>query len=343
MLRIALGLSVGLFLLPAFAHGQAGSVDLVGRPDVGKALMRSNDQRCDRCHGVDGQGGYGPDLAGTGLSFAQFRRAVRQPFGIMPSFTEGQISDQQLADIMGYFASLPRVAVPGPWRQLVPEGAPPVQRAYINFATCGQCHGAEAVGQPRHLAGGAGADFDWFKKTVYEHSSVWPRGHMPNFSRDRLPESVLKEIWDYLSVDLGLLADVRASVNTGIPRGGNVTYSLTVQNFGITGKGLAAEEISISIAVPPGASVVSATGTEYQGVRRDTTIGADVAVWTLPRIAAAEKQTYTVTLSGAGAAAGIAKGSTVSWSKPAVRAGFPKTVTQDDSVNFTVTTGAGSQ
>lgn len=343
MLKIAVGLSVALFVLPVFAQGQAGNVAPVGRPELGKALMRSNDQRCDRCHGVDGEGGYGPDLAGTGLSFAQFRRAVRQPFGIMPSFTEGQISDQQMADIMAYFASLPRVAAPGPWRQPVPEDASPVQKAYIDVAACGQCHGPDAVGQPRHLAGGAGADFEWFKKTIYEHSSVWPRGHMPNFSRDRLPESVLKQIWDYLSVDLGLLADVRASVNTGMPGGGNVTYTLSVQNFGITGKGLAAEGLSIHVAVPADASVVSATGTGYQGIRRDPKMGADIAVWSLPRLAATERHTYTLTLSGARAAAGIAKGSTVSWSKPAVREGFPNTVTHDDSVNLTVTRSAGSQ
>jgi len=189
MLKMAVGLSVGLFVLPAFAQRQAGNVEPVGRPEVGKALMRSNDQRCDRCHGVDGEGGYGPDLAGTGLSFTQFKRAVRQPFGIMPSFTEGQIN----------------------------------------------------------------------------------------------------------------------------------------------------------VAVPAEASVVSATGTGYKGVRRDPKSGADFAVWSVPRIAAAEKQTYTLTLSGTAAATGIAKGSTVSWSKPAVREGFQNTVTQDDSVNLTVTRSAGSQ
>jgi mono/diheme cytochrome c family protein len=315
----------------------------VGRPDAGKALMRSGDQRCDRCHGVDGEGAYGPDLAGTALSFAQFTRAVRRPFGIMPSFTEGQMSDQQLADIRAYFASLPPVAVPGPWRQEVPDGAPAVQRTYINLATCGQCHGPEAVGQPRHLAGGAGADWEWFKKTVYEHSSVWPHGHMPNFSRDRLPESTLKEVWNYLSVDLGLLADVRASVNTGVTAGGNVTYTVTVQNFGLKGKGLTAETISINVAIPRTASVVATTGAGYQGVRPDSKTGDGVARWSLPRLAAGDAQTYSATLSGTGAAAGVAKGSSVTWARPAVREGFPNTISKDDSVNISVVRGGGSQ
>jgi hypothetical protein len=235
------------------------------------------------------------------------------------------------------------VSSPGPWRQVVPEGAPAVQRTYINFATCGQCHGPEAVGQPRHLAGGAGADWEWFKKTVYEHSSTWPRGHMPSFSRDRLPESVLKEVWEYLSVDLGLLADVRASVATGTPSGGNVTYTVTVRNFGLRGKGLTAEGLSIAVAVPAQASVVSATETGYQGARPDPKTGASIAHWSVPRLPAAEAQTYTITLSGAGAAAGIAKDSVVSWAKPALREGFPKTVTKEDSVNITVARTVDSQ
>jgi mono/diheme cytochrome c family protein len=340
MLRIAAGLVLALFVIPAVAFGQT---EPVGRPDTGKALMRSGDQRCDRCHGVDGEGAYGPDLAGTTLTFAQFARAVRQPFGIMPSFTEGQMSDQRLADIRAYFASLPRVATPGPRRQLVPEGASAAQRTYIDFATCGQCHGPEAVGQPRHLAGGAGADWEWFKKTVYEHSSTWPRGHMPNFSRDRLPESVLREVWQYLSVDLGLLADVRASVNAPASSNGNATYTVTVQNFGLKGKGMTAEGLSISVAVPAEATVVSATGTGYQGVRPDPKTGAPTARWSLARLVAAEAQTFTITLSGPAAAAGIAKGSLVSWAKPALREGFPKTVTTEDSVNITAARAAESQ
>jgi mono/diheme cytochrome c family protein len=331
-----------LLLLPALAFAQA-SAEPAGRPDAGQALMRSADQRCDRCHGVNGEGAFGPDLAGTALSFTQFTRAVRQPFGIMPSFTAGQMSDQQLADIRAYFASLPRVAAPGPWRQLIPGDAPEVQKTYIELAMCGQCHGPEAVGQPRHLAGGAGADWEWFKKTVYEHSSTWPRGHMPNFSRSRLPESILKDVWNYLSVDLGLLADVRASANAGVTSGGGVTYTLIVRNFGVKGKGLAAEGMSINLAVPAQSSVVGATGAGYQGVTRDAKTGDSLARWSVPRLAASEAQTYTVTLSGSGAAAGIAKGSTVSWAKPAVREGFPNTRTSDDSVNITVARANESQ
>ena len=39
-----------------------------------------------------------PDLAGRGLSYAQFKRAVQQPWGIMPAFP--QFPDQELADFL---------------------------------------------------------------------------------------------------------------------------------------------------------------------------------------------------------------------------------------------------
>lgn len=39
------------------------------------------------------EGGYGPDLAGTGLSFTQFKKEVREPWGVMPMFNEKQKSD----------------------------------------------------------------------------------------------------------------------------------------------------------------------------------------------------------------------------------------------------------
>ena len=68
------------------------------------------------------------------------------------------------------------------------------------------------------------------------------------------------------------------------------------------------------------ANVVSATGDGYQGVRRDEQAKGNVAVWRVPRMAPKDHQTYTITLSRAGTAADNLRG-TVSWTKPAVKAG----------------------
>jgi hypothetical protein len=124
-------------------------------------------------------------------------------------------------------------------------------------------------------------------------------------------------------------------------------------------RGLDAEEVTIFLKIPLGTKFVSATGNGFKGVRPLAQLGlepatpntpgrfdpsgklperekpdlsGDVAVWEIPRIAAAEKQTYTLTLSGpmaqiytipgpgpSGQAFKGLEGSTVYWAKPGVR------------------------
>ena len=110
MRKIFAALLLTALPFPTFAQGAA--------PDVGaaKALWEGNQTFCKNCHGKNGEGAFGPDLAGRGLSAAQFSQAVRKPWGVMPSFTEEQISDPELAGLAAYFASLPKASEPGLWR-----------------------------------------------------------------------------------------------------------------------------------------------------------------------------------------------------------------------------------
>ena len=99
---------------------------------------------CVNCHGHDAEGGFAPSLAGVGMSWPSFRKAVREPWGIMPAFREQQKSDQALADIYAYLHTLPRTAALGEWHwRKAPRTAPLGQRMYMNFAGCGQCHEPE--------------------------------------------------------------------------------------------------------------------------------------------------------------------------------------------------------
>src|SRR5450755_2107749 len=86
-------------------------------PDVaaGKSLWDGNNTFCKNCHGKNGEGAFGPDLAGRGLSAAEFQQAVRKPWGVMPAFVDTQISDADLAGLAAYFASLPKNPTPGDW------------------------------------------------------------------------------------------------------------------------------------------------------------------------------------------------------------------------------------
>jgi hypothetical protein len=91
-----------------------------------------------------------------------------------------------------------------------------------------------------------------------------------------------------------------------------------VQNHGLPGKGLTAEDLSIAVTLPSGSTVAEASGPGYQGVRRDAGANADVMVWQVRRMTPKDKQIYTFTLSGS---ATRPAGGTVRRLKPALKDG----------------------
>jgi len=95
-----------LLLLPLLA---ATAFAQVNAPDAanGKRLFMRNG--CYQCHGTVGQGGLaGPRLAQTRLAQAGFVSYVRNPRpGNMPPYRSKVMTDQELADVFAYLASLP--------------------------------------------------------------------------------------------------------------------------------------------------------------------------------------------------------------------------------------------
>src|SRR4051812_17746332 len=138
-----------------------------GNAAQGKAYWDSNLTACKNCHGGMAEGAFGPDLAGRGLNAGQVYRAVHQPWGIMPAFIEGQLNQQQAADLAAYFASMPKPAEPGKWRFEAPANAPAGLATLVNMG-CAQCHSPLFQG-PRGNLGAVNADFDYFANLVYNH------------------------------------------------------------------------------------------------------------------------------------------------------------------------------
>jgi mono/diheme cytochrome c family protein len=184
------------FFWPTVSFGQV--------PDLAaaKALWESSGLFCKNCHGKSGEGAFGPDLAGRGLSPTQFKRAVREPWGLMPAFPEPQISDAEIAALAAYFASLPKPAETGRW--FVPVGAdkPHAQQLFASVG-CGQCHGP----MPPPNFDGLVKDFTLLKELVYNHTVAMPklepqkpgsRLGMGNFNPLRLSEAQLREIFDWV-------------------------------------------------------------------------------------------------------------------------------------------------
>ena len=94
-----------LAALPAFAQTPAGDATR------GQSLYMKN--YCYTCHGTAGQGGdrgSGPRLAPNPFPWEAFAMQTRRPREQMPRYAKEHLSDQELADIYAYVASIK----PGP-------------------------------------------------------------------------------------------------------------------------------------------------------------------------------------------------------------------------------------
>jgi hypothetical protein len=189
-----------------------------------------------------------------------------------------------------------------------PSGGPAIQRQFISMG-CGQCHGEELIHPRRDLGRlGNGVTFDEFKTIVYKTAPAT----MGVFNPDRVSEPILRDIFKFM-MDEGLRVPISATIEPATTAN---SYTLTVWNEAIAGKGLTANDVTISVPVPAGVTVVTATGPGYQGVSKDAAKNVDVMVWKAPKYGPAEKNVYSFTLSGAPPAQGLFRGASVGWASP---------------------------
>lgn len=335
---------VGVFMLfalvarsgTAAAQGTAtGGGDAVN----GEAVYRFGNTSCSNCHGNGAVGGWGPDLAGKGITVAQATKAIRLPIWKMPAFVPSQVTDKEILDMVTYWNSLPPAPEIGKWRATAPVEAPWGQQLAVNVIGCAQCHGATLT-TPRHGAAEVGGDFEWFKRMVYNHTTAMPekwelreaadggaparrrRVRMGNYTPRRIPEATLRIVWDWMT-DIGLLVPVSARLSGGPAAAAGTTYTLAVANEALPNGGWSADDVTVSLIVPAGTKTVSATGTGYQGVKREGS--NDVAVWRVPKLGPRDHQEFTITLSGSAEGDAVPRG-TVGWAKP--------TAKSDALVNF---------
>jgi ubiquinol-cytochrome c reductase cytochrome c subunit len=95
--------------LAAFAAGlvlsQASA--LAASAEKGKSAFLQHG--CWQCHGYQGQGGItGPKLAPGPIPFETLSNFVRTTSRQMPPFSKDILSDEDLADIYAYLASVPK-------------------------------------------------------------------------------------------------------------------------------------------------------------------------------------------------------------------------------------------
>ena len=95
----AAALLLGAFAAPVLADAPRGDAA------HGKAVFM--EKMCSACHGTAGQGiPYGPRLAPGLFPWEGFETQVRHPRAVMPRYPQKEVSDQELADIYAYLASI---------------------------------------------------------------------------------------------------------------------------------------------------------------------------------------------------------------------------------------------
>ena len=97
-----------LVLMLATASGMAFAQQGAPSGDAarGKALFMQDG--CYACHGTAGHGEpYGPRLAPNPLPFEVVMGQLRHPRANMPRYAPQYVSDQDVADIYAYLASVP--------------------------------------------------------------------------------------------------------------------------------------------------------------------------------------------------------------------------------------------
>ncbi len=319
-------------------------------PDIenGRKVFAFGNTSCSNCHGNGAIGGFGPDLAGKGLPLGRAAQAIRRPIWRMPAFDNTQLTDKEIADMVAYWNSLPPTEKLGNWRTPHPKDAEEGQLLAVQYG-CTQCHG-NTLDTPRHGQGEVDGDFAWFKHQVYEHSKAQPeqwamldreaapsstpgpgRVRMGNFNTKRLPEETLKKMYDW-AMELGKLVPISARVIVGTPDANGTTYTVDVANGAVPNKGLTAEDVTVSLIVPPGQKVVTGTGPGYQGVKKQG--NDDVVTWKVAKFAPRDRQKFTVTLSGTATGNVVPRG-TIAWARPAAK--------EDAEVNFTAPRPGGGR
>src|SRR5256885_17014703 len=92
-----------ILALPTSSWAQGASGDAA----AGKKLWESNELFCKNCHGRDGEGAFGPDLAGRGPSPPQILKAVGQTPGGGPPLPHARLFDAPAPRPPPHFCLLP--------------------------------------------------------------------------------------------------------------------------------------------------------------------------------------------------------------------------------------------
>ena len=219
VLLLLVGLLVTGTAYAAVAPGkaQADASSASASIDNGKKIFLAN---CASCHGTGALGTEdGPNLAGVGAAAVDFQMGTgRMPMAApnvqAPRTTEIKFTDEEIADVAAYVASLaPGPAVPDS-EYTSAEGGDPGEGGELFRVNCAMCHNSAGAGgaltRGKYAPEVLGVD----GKHVYEAMVTGPQS-MPVFNDTNISPEGKRDIIAYLN----------AMDETGSP-GGNALGSL---------------------------------------------------------------------------------------------------------------------
>jgi ubiquinol-cytochrome c reductase cytochrome c subunit len=234
LLLLAALLVTGFAYAAANPKAAGAAADSTGSIENGKKLFLAN---CASCHGLNAQGTtYAPTLIGVGAADVDFQVGTgRMPAagpGVQIQQTQVQFSEQQIADLAAYVASLaPGPPIPDP-QYTDPAGGDISLGGQIFRVNCAMCHnfagsgGALTRGKfAPNLMGVSG-------KHVYEAMVVGPQS-MPVFSDTNIPPKDKQNIIAYLN-----------AIHTQPSPGG-----LTLGNLGTVPEGLFVWVVGLTVLI----------------------------------------------------------------------------------------------
>ena len=187
------------------------------------------------------------------------------------------------------------------------SGGDPRGLQVATTAGCVQCHNP-TFNNGRGVMGAINPDFEWFKAIVYNHPAAYPptraslgeppyeRLAMGSFNPLACRNRCCRKCGRTLSTS-DFATDAWAA-ERWIPSKDGVVYKLDVENTGLAGRGLTAEDVTVMLTVPPRRPWLRDRRAGYQGVRRDEQAKANVAVWTVSRMAPKDRQTTRLPVTG---------------------------------------------
>lgn len=192
------------------------SFALAQDPANGKTAWEEQVWQCQRCHGPMGEGSYGRPVSNSTLTADEWIAQVRTPRRFMPSFSEAQVSDQQIRDMHAYITTLPDPT--GDFQRKDPgiTATHPGQELMVQ-KNCVACHeDAVATGQGSLIKGFIERGITPTADVVIKQLRT-PSKLMPAYSPTQVSDQEAAQMADYLA---GAVAKQQQAAPGTLPQSG---------------------------------------------------------------------------------------------------------------------------